>query len=463
MELSFKQYMDKRTSGKILCFITVLLTLFITLWQTYTVLTFNCVQNYETITLYNLAKFSAENNTLYPSIANLYDAQIYSPGYVNYLSLLLKIHGGVRFALLCNVALTLLLAFLIYYVASRVFHRRGIGFISVIIFELTLSYTCAVMLFRSEILLSVALFGGFALCLSRLKGRYVLAGIVFAYACWINLISVIFIAAVIVYLLLKKYGSVSAFKMLATLVCVVLVIQTASFYISGYSAFVSPVSGKDVMMSANDFVGADEGAHVVFKKGNVGYIENAGSMTFIEKNNYWLARSSEWISDNFGGYVSQVPTKLFNIYAPDTHYVYSYYMNLPFNGNGDFTTAARNLFTFNLGELSWVDAVMLTDQLVYWLTLLIAAATSITLVIVKKHRRELLSLLIFPALSTIIYLFGATQSVMHVVFMPIFIMISAAGISLLLMKKCTETNNDTVDLSEEHTEQAQETTISPVN
>ena len=434
MELSFKQYMDKRTSGKIFCFITILLTLLVTMWQIYTVLTFNCIQNYETSTIYNLAKFSTENNILYPSIANLYDSEIYSPGYVNYLSLLLKIHGGVRFALLCNIALTLILAFLIYYVASRAFQRRGVGFISVIIFELILSYTCSVLLFRSEILLSVALFGGFALCLSKLKGRYVLAGIVFAYACWINLISVVFIGAVIVYLLLKKYAAGNVLKMLISLACVVLVIQTASFYISGYSAFVSPVSGKNVMLSANDHVDSPEGAYVVFKEGNEGYIPNADSMSFIEKNNYWLAKSSDWISNNFGSYLSQIPTKLFNIYAPDSHYIYSYYMNLPTNGNGDFSTILKSFFTFDFGALSWIDGVMLFDHLVYWLTLLITIVASVLFVITKKHRQTVISLLIFPAVSTLIYLFGATYSVMHVVFMPIFIMISAAGISELLMK-----------------------------
>ncbi|MBR5774083.1 MAG: hypothetical protein IKY44_04440 [Clostridia bacterium] len=439
MELTFKQYMDKRTSGKILCFVTVLLTFFITLWQTYTVLTFNCVQNYESGLLYNLAKFSAENNTFYPSISNLYDAEIFSPGYVNYLSLLLKIHGGVRFALLCNVALTLLLAFLIYFVASRVFQRRGVGFISVIIYELTLSYTCSVLLFRSEILLSVALLGGFALCLSKLKGRYIFAGIVLAFACWVNLISVVFIGAVIAYLLLKKYGSGSVTKMLVSLACVVLVIQSASFYISGYSAFVSPVSGKSVMESANDFVGSSEGAATVFREGNAGYIPNAGSMTFIEKNNYWLAKSGDWISDNFGSYIAQTPTKLFNIYAPDTHYIYSYYMNLPFNGGGDFTTAATNLFTFNFSGLSWVDSLMLFDHFVYWLTLLMTVVTAVFFVVTKRHRRAILPLLLFPAVSTVIYLFGATHSVMHVVFMPIFIIIASAGIGEMFMKKCTET------------------------
>lgn len=453
MELSFKQYMDKRTSGKILCFITVLLTLFVTMWQVYTVLTFNCIQNYETTTLYSLAKFSAENNTLYPSIANLYNNEIYSPGYVNYLSLLLKIHGGVRFALLCNVALTLVLAFLIYYVASRVFQRRSVGFISVIILELTLSYTCAVLLFRSEILLSVALLGGFALCLSKLKGKYILAGIVFAYACWVNLISVVFIGAVILYLLFKKRASGNVLKMLISLACVVLVIQSASFYISGYSAFISPVSGKNVIMSASDNYDSPEGANTVFKKGNEGYIPNANSMTFIEKNNYWLSKSSEWISNNYGSYLLQTPTKLFNIYAPDTHYIYSYYMNLPFNGNGDFSTIVKNFFTFNFGALSWVDSVMLFDHLVYWLTLIITAVASVFFIVTKKHRRSVIALLIFPAVSTIIYLFGATNSSMHVVFMPIFIMISAAGISELLMKKCTETNDEEVEKQEIPAEQ----------
>jgi len=442
MEQSFKQYMDKRTSGKILCFITVLLALFVTMWQTYTVLTFNCVQNYETSTLYSLAKFSAENNTLYPSIANLYDSEIYSPGYVNYLSLLLKIHGGVRFALLCNVVLTVILAFLIYYVSSRIFQRRSVGFIAAIIFELTLSYTCAVLLFNSEILLSVALLGGFALCLSKLKGRFILSGIVFAFACWVNLISVVFIGAVIVYLLLKKYTSANVFKMLVSLACVVLVIQSASFYISGYSAFVSPVSGKKVIMSASDCYDSEQGAYSVFKEGNVGYIPDADSMTFIEKNNYWLAKSSDWISENYSSYFSQTPTKLFNIYAPDSHYIYSYYLNLPFNGNGDFSTILKNFFTFNFGALSWVDGVMLFDHLVYWLTLIITAVTSVFFIITKKHRRSVISFLIFPAVSTCIYLFGSTNSAMHVIFMPIFIMISAAGISGLLMKKCTETNDE---------------------
>ena len=441
MELTFKQYMDKRTSGKILCFITVLLTLFVTMWQVYTVLTFNCIQNYESTTLYNLAKFCAENSTLYPSVTNLYDGEIYSAGYVNYLALLLKIHGGVRFALLCNVALTLALAFIIYYVASRVFERRSVGFISVIIFQLTLSYTCSVLLFRSEILLSVALFGGFALCISKLKGRYILAGIVFAYACWINLISVVFIGAAIVYLLLKKYAVGNVLKMLVSLACVVLVIQTASYCISGYSTFVSPVSGRNVIMSASDNYDSPEGAYSVFKEGNAGYIPNAASMTFIEKNNYWLAKSSEWIADNFGSYLAQIPEKLFDIYAPDTHYIYSYYMNLPFNGNGEFSTIVRNILTFNFASISWVDSVMFFDHIVYWLTLLVTAIASVFFIIIGKHKRLIVSLLIFPAISTLIYLLGATNSVMHVAFMPVFIMISAAGISELFMKRCTETND----------------------
>lgn len=442
MELSFKQYMDKHTSGKILCFISVLITFFLTLWQVYTVLTFNCVQNYETSLLYSLAKFSAENNTLYPSIANLYDSEIYSPGYINYLSLLLKIRGGVRFALLCNVVLTLVLAFLIYYVASRIFKRRSVGFISVIIYELTLSYTCSVLLFRSEILLSVALLGGFAFCLSKLKGRCILGGILFAYACWINLISVVFIAAAIIYLLLQKYSSGNVLKMLVSLTCVVIVIQTASYYISGYSAFISPVSGKSVMLSANDHTDSPDGPYVVFKEGNEGYIPNAEALTFVEKNNYWLAQSNDWITNNFLSYISQTPTKLFNIYAPDTHYIYSYYLNNPFNGTGEFSTIVNNFFSFNFGELSWIDGVMLFDHFVYWLTLLIAIISSVIFIIKKKYRGMVIPLLVFPIVSTLVYLFGATNSTMHVIFLPIFIMISAAGISYLLMRKCTETNDE---------------------
>lgn len=438
MELSFKKYMEKTTSGKILCFISVMLTFFATLWQTYTVLTFNCIQNSETYTYYKLAKIAAANSTLYPSITNLYNDEIYSPGFINYLTMLFKINGGIRFALLCNVVLTIVLAFLIYFVASRVFRRRSVGFISVIIFELTLSYTCAVLFLRSELLLSVALFGGFALCLSKIKGRYILAGAVFALSCWINLIAIVFIVAVIVYLLLQKYGANNAFKILASLVCVVLVIQVCSYYISGYSAFVSPVSGKDILESANDYSNGRYSTESVFAEGNAGYIENSQSLTFIEKNNYWLAQSSEWISNNFGSYLAQIPNKLFNIYAPDTHYIYSYYINLPFNGTGVLSTTLGNFFTFNFNALSWVDAVMIFNQFVYWLTLLLAIASTVGFIIVKRHRKALLSLLIFPVVSTLIYLVGSTESVMHVIFMPVFIMIAAAGISGTLMRKSRE-------------------------
>ncbi|MBR5273162.1 MAG: hypothetical protein IKU25_07210 [Clostridia bacterium] len=439
MELSFKKYMEKTTSGKILCFISVMLAFFVTLWQAYTVLTFNCIQNAETYTYYKIAKIAADNSTLYPSITNLYDNEIYSPGFINYLTMLFKINGGLRFALLCNVALTLLLAFLIYFVASRVFKRRGIGFISVIIFELTLSYTCAVLFLRSELLLSVALFGGFALCLSKFKGRYILAGAVFAYACWINLIALVFIAAAIIYLLLQKYGAHNAFKIVASLVCVVLVIQVSSYYISGYSTFISPVSGKEVMESANDYTNGRYGTQEVFAEGKEGYIPNANSLTFIEKNNYWLSQSSEWISNNFGTYLSQIPNKLFTIYAPDTHYIYSYYLNLPFNGTGVLSTTLGNFFTFNFGALSWVDGVMIFNQFVYWLTLLFAVATTIGFIIVRKHRKALISLWIFPLFSTLIYMIGSAESVMHVIFMPVFIMIAAAGISHTLMRKTRET------------------------
>jgi hypothetical protein len=281
---------------------------------------------------------------MHPVSENVYSVWIWAPGFINYLILQLNIFGTVNFNDILNLLLNIAILVEVYYLGKKFFSTHT-GFISVIIFCLFYSNLLIVLGAKTEI---PFLF----LCLSALclvfsgKWKYVIvAALLFAIANWMRPLAIIYLFASAVYFLITKAKFYNYLALIIPYIFLLFIIGTVTEKKTGYFVYQSSTSGYNLMMTSHDNAKGSLNRYI-FDEGGVGFIQNIDSLTFVETDSVWRARSYKWIKEHPVKYIALFFKKIPALYIHDAWPFSEYWWDesITENFSKNDSSTSRHLF-----------------------------------------------------------------------------------------------------------------------
>lgn len=253
----------------------------------------------------------------YPMSEHLYYSYLWAPGLINFFILQLKLFGTVNFNMVFNLLMNLGIVYEIYWLAKRFFSTRT-ALLSVIFYNLLYSNYFVVVPAGTEVPFLFLSLTAFCLCVVGKMRHVLIAGLLFALANWIRPLVVIFVPVVILYFLYHRYNWKRYLALVVPMVAFALVVGFATQQKIGYFCFQSSTSGCNLIMTANDKAYGGVATSLFRDSTSTCYIENAKSLTFVEKDAIWKERAFEWIKDNPGRFVKLYLLKIGGLFVEDS-------------------------------------------------------------------------------------------------------------------------------------------------
>jgi hypothetical protein len=255
--------------------------------------------------------------TFYPARHNEYDDYVQNPGYVNYLILLkgfgLSLKGIYALNILLNVALLLIL----YSIAKDIFGYPLHPLIYLFVIY-PRNYATNVGLY-SDLLSVVLAYLALLLFLKRRKVWVFLSGFVLAIANFVRPEAIIFILSLFIYSLLKKIAKARFVPFVASFLCGVLLIGLVTYQGSGHFIFQSVTGGINLLVGANpEADGAGNVFRSLFQKGKLGYLPDSSSVSYVDKDKYWMSQALNWIKHNPRKYIGLFFMKIYYSFYRDS-------------------------------------------------------------------------------------------------------------------------------------------------
>ena len=155
----------------------------------------------------SLAMACVEEGSFYPTESQIYQDYLFAPGMVNMLVLEIWIFGSTHYHMIINLIMNLFLLYCLWIVACNLFTKK-VAYLSVGIFALLHSTIFTVAITCTEIPFLLLSLAAFAIIVDhRNRNRsifFCIAGILLALANWIRPIAVIFVVAILVWMVLHK-------------------------------------------------------------------------------------------------------------------------------------------------------------------------------------------------------------------------------------------------------------------
>ena len=303
--------MDKKT--KLFCF-------FVIFWVIAQIIClifyWNVNQTFDSFYYIPQARYHAELGMPYPTVHNLFDKYLQSPGYINMLAISFALTGSYKPILIIGILMNLGILLNIYYLTKTLFDRATAILASIIYCIIPTNVFIPIWLTTE---LPYVFLGITALNLSFRHNVKILvfAGFIYALAQTIRPIVIAFLICSLVFFLIHHY---SFRKYLAIIVPYVLLLFFNGLYVkkqTGYFVTSSTVAGYDLMYTSYD--GANGGQHpwYVFNVDGPGYIENESHVDFVKKDSIWKHRSIDWIKDHPMRYLGLCIKRPFIMYKSD--------------------------------------------------------------------------------------------------------------------------------------------------
>ncbi len=387
--------------------------------QVLLVLNFNSSQVSDQAVYLKLAENITVNNTFYPSNLNIYDDYIFAPGYINYLSLILKVFGNIRAILYFNIFLLLTINFELFFLSKKYFSEKT-AWLTLLLSSIYLTHYGIILYTSTELLFTSLALG--CICLYTLdKLPYVvLSGILLALANWSRPFLPVFIVVIILMSLFLTQRKIFKFGVFfAALITTLFIIGFVSYKSSGFFVIQSSTSGVNLIMGANDFA---DGSYesTIFKRGNPGYISKNDSLLFNIRDKYLRETALNWIEDNPIKYLGLIPKKLYFMYIHDFHSL------APLSGDMGYKAGSKEEIVNtikNFPRLKLVQWLMFVNQIFYILVLLIGSYSYLLLIKNKNKMAILLGLIwILGTCMTIITVGGSRY---HFPYIPILIIFTS--------------------------------------
>jgi len=268
---------------------------------------------------FKLAQDCLSQKGIYPLPQHLFEDYIVAPLYVNIIAFLLSVFNSSLTIGIFNIVLNALQIFLLYKITTLIV-SKNVAMISVIFYIFYLNNLGLELLNLTELLFTVAISSGIYFYLKKNSWSFLLSGIFCGLSIAIRPLGwalVIAFLLMIIYKIYKKEVHFSGMIYLITgIISIVLlfgVITDSSF---GKFVFTSDNGPLNILMGANDH--ANGGYYErVFEKGEAGYLEHPETMTFYQKQEFWMHQAGSWISAHPVKWIMLFPKKLFNMFAWD--------------------------------------------------------------------------------------------------------------------------------------------------
>ena len=354
---------------------------------------------------------------------------IWNIGIINLteLSLWLFHSTGPLLVLLC--AMKAATALFMGLTTEKLFGSQRIAFIAMLLFVLYPNNWGQSTMVSSEIPSTCMTMAAIYLVVAHRKSLRMMAlsGLLLAVANWFRPTALIFIIAILLFLLifdrrelLKRMACLlGAFALFAANVGSICYLRTGHFIYQARSYWFSMVD--------ECYDGAPVGPHwgqPIWPKGYPRYIENHERMDCFEYERIWKERSLDWLKDHKADYLKKIPGRLYYMYQSDYDNMPAFlpdkakaeinYITLPFRN------LFRNISSLNLAQ--WLSLVCL----ILYFGLLITAFLGVCKMLGKRQYKQLflpLFIVVGGSLAIVLVMHGETR--FKDPFMPYLFMMAA--------------------------------------
>ena len=354
---------------------------------------------------------------------------IWNIGIINLTELSLWLSGSLWPLLIVLCFMKAATCLLVGLTAERLFSHR-VAVIAMLLFMLYPNNWGQSTMISSEIPSTCLALAAVYLVVSRGRSWRMMAvsGLLLGIANWFRPTALIFIIAIILYLLLferqhvvKRLGCLlAAFGLFAVSVGTLCYLRTGHFVYQARSYWFSMVD--------ECYDGAPVGPHwgqPIWPKGYPRYVENHEEMDCFQLEQIWKERSLDWLKEHKVEYLKKIPGRLYYMYLSDYDYLSAFLSDKSKAENNFITLPYRSLLskasTMNLAQ--WLSLVC---QLCYFCLLAAAIYSSCRLLRRRRYRQLFLPLfiLIGGSLAIILVMHGETR--FKDPFMPFLFMLAPA-------------------------------------
>ena len=387
-------------------------------------LTFDGMQVSDAESYLELARYYATVNSWYPGPGDLHATYIFGNGYVNLLSVVMRLSTSMIWAFLLNMLFTQMIVLSWADIAGQLTGRTQTACLTVVLLCAMCGLWGEVVATRTELCFMAFMGVSLALSLRKSAGALLAAGVLMGLANWVRPLLVVFLPGVLLFFLMRRVGWKRVLAYLAGLALVIVLLGARTCQRTGRFVYQAQTMGVNMLMGANDDA---DGSYVgeVYDEGKPGYVAPGSGVTFDERDARYKRYAVEWIMEHPLRFAALAPVKLFYYLATDIYCGSSFFGNRIQTDNLGYIRELAAIVTgrgsrpFALG-----DAVVILSQLTYMLVFLAYVA----FVVDCLRRRcwlRLLPLHLIFALSCGVTVMTVGGARYHMPYLPIFCLCAA--------------------------------------
>lgn len=387
-------------------------------------LTFDGMQVSDAESYLELARYCATVNSWYPGPGDLHATYIFGNGYVNLLSVVMRLSTSMIWAFLLNMLFTQMIVLSWADIAGQLTGRTQTACLTVVLLCAMCGLWGEVVATRTELCFMAFMGVSLALSLRKSAGALLAAGVLMGLANWVRPLLVVFLPGVLLFFLMRRVGWKRVLAYLAGLALVIVLLGARTYQRTGRFVYQAQTMGVNMLMGANDDA---DGSYVgeVYDEGKPGYVATGSGVTFDERDARYKRYAVEWIKEHPLRFAALAPAKLFYYLATDIYCGSSFFGNRIQTDNLGYIRELAAIVTgrgsrpFALG-----DAVVILSQLTYMLVFLAYVA----FVVDCLRRRcwlRLLPLHLIFALSCGVTVMTVGGARYHMPYLPIFCLCAA--------------------------------------
>ena len=337
-------------------------------------------------------------NSFYPSKADVYSEFMFAPGFINYGILVMKIFGNPKAFLFLNSIFTILITIELCLIGEILDNGRT-GKIAGMLFLLSTNNQGFSLFLLTQLPFAVFFLLSILLFLKKKPAAVFFAGVALIVSNWIRPLGFILLIGLVVQAILTKSRGRVYYYFFAGVVVTLLIIGSISYRNSGFFVYQSTTSGVNMRMGAHD---NSTGKYLgeAYSDGNI-----SDQMNFIERNDTWKNNAIEWIKSHPVDYILLAPKKIYWLFSMDKYSLDGVSMwlhNIPIS-IGLRTNLWRafyllSILHFILMNLLMVASIYFTiklkryDFLFIWVIILLSVATSVITVGDPLYRHHIMLL-----------------------------------------------------------------------
>ena len=397
-------------------------------------LNFTGIQVSDASSYMDLAGYCADHNTWYPGTRDLIAHYIFGNGFVNIHAFFQHIYPTMTWVYVLNMLFTQVIVLCTADIATKLTGRLQTGCIAMTMVCLMGGIWGEVVVARTELCFTAFALLSISFMLRGGWGFMLLSGLSFGMANWVRPLLVIFVPAMLFYMLFRHVKLKKIAVFFAGLVLVIVLVGASSYQRIGKFIYQAQTMGINMLMGAND---ESDGSYMtMFEEGQAGYIPNEQRkvMTFDEYDVEYKNRAIAWILENPLDFLLLVPAKLFYFLATDTYGGTSFFNNEIETDNLAYILELKDIL---LGKGS--RALALGDVIAIWSQVwyMVVFALYVLNILSSIRRRYILDM----GLLHIIFILACGVTVMtvggaryHMPYLPVFAIGAAVQVDLWKVK-----------------------------